>query len=169
MKSDSVVVIPTCNRPEFLALVLEKLSRTPESDSIDVRIFLDSGSEARLKEVEYVRDTYLPTAEIFQAHTHVVAPSGTWNILNSLKAGYETGAAFIYLVEEDVMVLSEDFFQRHRDMQDSGDYFVNLRPALRSYADRFLSKPGYLLPQGKARPRYTPHQYAILRRSPRLS
>src|SRR5208282_417358 len=102
-KPDSAVVIPACKRPEFLALTLEKLSRTPEIESVDVRIFLDSGSEERLKEVEYVRDTYLPVAELFRAHTHVIAPSGTWNILGSLKAGYETGADFIYLVEEDIM------------------------------------------------------------------
>lgn len=122
-------------------MALEKLSRTPESDSVDIRIFLDSGSEARLKEVEYVRDTYLPTAEIFQAHTHVVAPSGAWNILNSLKAGWETGASFIYLVEEDVMVFPE-FFKEHRRMQDSGDYFATCGRRCGHMPIDFFSNPG---------------------------
>ena len=140
-KPDSAVVIPACKRPEFLALTLEKLSRTPEIESVDVRIFLDSGSEERLKEVEYVRDTYLPVAELFRAHTHVIAPSGTWNILGSLKAGYETGADFIYLVEEDIMCYP-NFFQKHREMQASGDYFVTSGRRYGHMPIDFYSNPG---------------------------
>ena len=140
-KPDLAVVIPTCKRPEFLALTLEKLSRTRESESADVRIFLDSASPERLAEVEYVRDTYLPVAEIFQSHTHVVAPSGTWNILNSLKAGYETGAEYVFLVEEDVMVYPK-FFQTHLEMQASGDYFVTCGRRYGRMPIDFYSNPG---------------------------
>lgn len=95
----------------------------------------------RLAEVEYVRDTYFPIAEIFQAHVHVVAPSGTWNILNSLKAGYETSADFIYLVEEDVMVYP-NFFQAHREMQAAGDYFVTCGRRCGHMPIDFYSNPG---------------------------
>lgn len=140
-KSDSVVCIPTLKRPEFLALCLEKLSRAPEIENIDVRIYLDWAPEGRLAEVEYVRDTYLPIAEIFQAHTHVIAPSGTWNILYALKSGYETGLPYIYLVEEDVMCYS-DFFRRHREMQASGDYFVTCGRVIGHMPDTFYSNPG---------------------------
>jgi hypothetical protein len=140
-KPDLAVVIPTCKRPEFLALTLEKLSQTRESESADVRIFLDSASPERLAEVEYVRDTYLPVAEIFRAHTHVVAPSGTWNILNALKAGYETGAEYVFLVEEDVMIC-RNFFDRHREMQASGDYFVTCGRRYGRMPIDFYSNPG---------------------------
>jgi hypothetical protein len=136
-----VCVIPTLKRPEFLALCLEKLSLTPEIENIDVRIYLDWAPEGRLAEVEYVRDTYLPTAEIFQAHTHVIAPSGTWNILYALKSGWETGAEFIYMVEEDVMVRPE-LFQKHRELQASGDYFVTCGRRCGHMPLDFYSNPG---------------------------
>lgn len=119
----SVVVIPTLNRPEFLALALEKLSLTEEAEHLDVRIFLDTCPDSRAEEVEYVRDTFLPTADIYRAGKHVAALSGCWNILHALREGYETGAEFIFLVEEDVMV-RPNFFKWHWATQASDDFFV---------------------------------------------
>ena len=97
MDPRSVVVMPTFCRPEFLALALEKVA-VANNVPDDVRIFLDTCSDERMSEVEFVRDTYLPTAEIFRAGAHIICPSGTWNILNSLKQGYETGAEYIYFI-----------------------------------------------------------------------
>jgi hypothetical protein len=97
------IVIPTFARPEILAHALMKISCCPDAPD-DVRIFLDTSPESRVKEVEWIRDTYLPRALLFHAPEHVKATSGTWNILNSLKAGYETGAERVWLVEEDVLM-----------------------------------------------------------------
>ena len=69
--SNSVVVVPTLKRPEFLGLCLEKIAQTPEGQYLDVRIFLDTCSDERADEVEFVRDTYLPNAEIFRASEHI--------------------------------------------------------------------------------------------------
>ena len=140
MKFKSVVVIPTFSRPEFLALSLEKISQAEDAPD-DIRIFLDTCSDQRLNEVEYVRDTYLPTADIFRAGLHIIVPSGSWNILNSLKQGYSTGAEIIYLVEEDVMVRPE-FFRVHKDLQESGDYFVTCGRKLKNRDDTYYSNPG---------------------------
>lgn len=140
-KSDSVVCIPTLKRTEMLALTLEKLSQTPEADRLDVRIFLDHCPDIKLEETEFVRDEYFPQADIFRAQTHVIAPSGTWNILQSLKNGYESGAKFVFLVEEDVLVRPE-FFQRHYEMQESGDYFVTCGRRCGHMPLDFYSNPG---------------------------
>lgn len=137
----SVLVIPTLKRPEMLALSLEKLSQTRQDSSLDVRIHLDHTTSERLSEVEFVRDTYFPTAEIFHANNHVLCPSGSWNILNSLKAGYNTGAELIFFVEEDIFV-TPDFFERHIEMQSSGDYFVTSGRKLPQFDDTFFSNPG---------------------------
>jgi hypothetical protein len=116
---NSVVVMPACKRPEFLALALEKLDKAADAPE-DVRIFLDTSPESRVMEVEWVRDKYLPRAQIFHAPPHIEAPSGTWNILNAIRQGYETGAELIYLIEEDVMIRPETFFPWHRSIHDAG-------------------------------------------------
>src|SRR5277367_2991462 len=123
MIADSVVVIPTLKRPEFLALTLEKIAQTPEGQHLDVRIFLDTCSDERADEVEFCRDTYLPNAEIFRASEHIKVLSGTWNILNALRCGYETGKKFVFMIEEDIFI-KNSFFDLHRRVQNSGDYFV---------------------------------------------
>jgi hypothetical protein len=109
-----VVVIPTFARPELLALTLEKLEQATDAPD-DIRIFLDTSPESRVVEVEWVRDTYLPRAQIFHAKPHLKVASGCWNILTSIKAGYETGASSVYMLEEDVLVYPTRFFSWHRE------------------------------------------------------
>jgi hypothetical protein len=94
----------------MLALTLQKLQNSNRPDDLDVRIFADNSAD--LESVEYVRDLYYPEALIFQAKPHIEAPSGCWNILNSIKQGYETGAEHIILLEEDVLV-RPGFFEWH--------------------------------------------------------
>ena len=93
---NSVVVMPTAKRPEMLALALERLSRAVDAPT-DVRIFLDVSQDEKIKkirieETEYVRDTFFPTASITHVRPHFLVPSGMYNILFSLKSGWETGA-----------------------------------------------------------------------------
>lgn len=127
-----VVVMPTCKRPEMLALALRAIDQADNPPN-DIRIFCDT--DTNVQEVEYVRDTYLPHAMIFHAGQHPSLPSGMWNILNSMKQGYETGADLIYHVEEDVLV-KPDFFEWHRSM----DY-----PDLMATCGRIMERfPNYL-------------------------
>lgn len=129
----------------MLALALEKISQTTQAanvESLDVRIFLDHTIlQSKINDVEYVRDTYFPTASIFHANNHILAPSGSWNILHSLAAGYKTGADFVCLIEEDILV-TPDFFNRHIEMQTSGDYFVTCGRKLRFRDATYYSNPG---------------------------
>jgi hypothetical protein len=124
----------------MLALTLEKISRSKDAPR-DVRIFLDWGVNGRLAEVEYVRDTYLPTADIFEAQPHIKVLSGTYNILNSLKAGWETGKEFIFLIEEDILV-SKCFFEWHWAAHESDNYFVTCGRRHFHMPSDFYSNPG---------------------------
>lgn len=108
------VVMPTCKRIEMLALTLQALERHGRGRELDVRIFADT--DANVEDVEFVRDEYYPDATIFHAQAHVDVPSGMWNILNSLKEGYRTGAGRVFLIEEDV-VIGKDFFNWHDEAQ----------------------------------------------------
>lgn len=106
----------------MLALALERLSQTnPRPDNLSVNIYADH--QTNLEDVEYVRDEYFPTASIFHAHPHIACPQGTWNILEAIKAGYQTGADLVYLVEEDVMV-RPNFFQQHQELIQTGEYLA---------------------------------------------
>lgn len=138
---DSVCVIPTLVRTEMLALTLEKLAQAPNIEDIDVRIFVDWGITGRLEDTCTVRDAYLPTAEVFQAKPHIKVQSGTWNILESLKAGYETGKEFLFLVEEDILVIP-NFFEWHWDAHSRDNYFVTCGRRHGRMPLDFYSNPG---------------------------
>jgi len=137
----SIVVMPSLHRPEMLAMSLESLSRNNDAENLDVRIFLDTCPDERVEEVTYVRDTYFPTAEIFNAKGHCKVLSGCWNILNSLKCGYESGKEFIFLLEEDVIV-KPDFIKLHLAIHGSGDYFVTCGRRHGRMPLDFYSNPG---------------------------
>src|ERR1700676_926235 len=121
------VVIPSCHRPELLALCLLALSGAP--DCPEVHIYADTA--AKIDEIEYVRDQYFPTATIFHAKPHISAPSGCWNILNSIKEGAKWADA-VYIVEEDVRIYPETFFEWHRS-----------RPEAASCGRRMLTHPNF--------------------------
>jgi hypothetical protein len=135
----NVVVMPTLKRPEMLALALESIDRADQSPD-DIRIYVDHTDAKRLSEVEYVRDTYLPRALIFHAKEHPRAPSGCWNILNSMKGGYESGADLIFFVEEDVRVF-HDYFTWSIEAQDSGCFATSGR-YIKRYGENYYTNPG---------------------------
>lgn len=136
----NVVVMPTLKRPEMLALALESIDRADQAPD-DVRIYIDYSDRYKIvDEVEYVRDTYLPRATIYQAKPHVKAPSGCWNILNSMKGGYESGADLIFFIEEDVRVY-HDYFTWSIGAQTSG-CFASSGRHIKRYGDNYYTNPG---------------------------
>lgn len=130
-----VVVIPTYARPEILAHCLDKISGCPDAPD-DVRIFLDHSPEKRIQEVEYVRDKYLPRALIFHADPHAAVTSGTWNILHSIKSGYETGAERVWLIEEDVLVFP-GAFNRGREEMATGKWLAFCGRRIQTFFSRY--------------------------------
>jgi len=125
----------------MLALTLEKLANVPHIEDIDVRIFLDWKILGRVEEVTWIRDNFLPTAEVFEAKPHIKVLSGTWNILKSLQAGFETGKEFVFLVEEDILVVPS-FCDWHWSTHESGDYFVTCGREYNRMGPDFYSNPG---------------------------
>lgn len=133
----------------MLALSLERLAAAQYVSDLDVRIYLDVAPAKTLDEVEHVRELYLPEAQIFQAAEHPEAPSGCWNILNALKSGYETGAEYVFLVEEDVMVYP-DFFKWHWNAQldhydKENDFVATCGRRWKYYSHDFYTNPGSCL------------------------
>lgn len=136
----SIVVMPTLKRPEFLALALESIDRAEQSPE-DIRIYVDHTDEKRLSEVEYVRDTYLPYAMVFHAKEHISAPSGCWNILNSYKEGYESGADVIFFIEEDVRI-RPDYFTWNFEVHAEKKYFATCGRYIKRFGNNYFTNPG---------------------------
>lgn len=135
----SVVVMPALRRPEMAALALQRIRQTPESSQLDVRIFVDFTTDQVLGEFEYVRDEYFPEATIYHAREHIQVPSGSWNILHALQAGYDSGAEFIFLIEEDVMVFPDYFTW---NFKQDGDHFATCGRYRKEYRMDYYTNPG---------------------------
>src|SRR5277367_3003193 len=111
----NTIVMPTYARPEMLALSLEQIQKQIP-DNTEIYICLDTSSAERLEEIEYIRDEYSPEAYILHAPTHVQVPSGMWNILNALKEGFNTNSDYVFLIEEDILILP-GYFDYHFEFQ----------------------------------------------------
>lgn len=109
--------MPAAHRPELMALALEGLAQS--ANLPEVRIYVDYSGRSYLDEFTWVRDNYLPTADLHLAKEHIKAPSGCWNILNSIKQGYESGADLIHMIEEDVRV-KPDYFDWTNEVMANG-------------------------------------------------
>lgn len=116
-KDQSVVVMPAAHRPEFALLALEMLGKAENCPPILLQV--DDVNEKLQKEFEdvWIHSPWQVNMTFRQPHVKVT--SGCWNILNSIKDGYDTGAEYVFLVEEDVLV-NRDFFQRHWEEMDKG-------------------------------------------------
>lgn len=137
----NVVVMPTLKRPEFLALALESIDQAEHAPE-DVRIFVDYTPWSYvLDDVEYVRNTFMPRATIYQAHSHPVTPSGCWNILNAYKQGYESGAEIIFFIEEDVRV-KPDYFKWNEEVHAEKKYFATCGRYIQRFGDNYFTNPG---------------------------
>lgn len=121
------------------ALSLKRIRQARFSDSLDVRIFVDYSDRSVLDDFEYVRDHYYPEAALYQADKHIEVPSGSWNILQSLKSGYAAGADRVFLVEEDVMVFPDYFVW---NFSQSGDHFATCGRLRKEHSSTYYTNPG---------------------------
>lgn len=136
--SNAVVVMPALKRPEMLAISLERMMFAQDVPD-DIRIFVDHTTADVLDDMEYVRDTYCPDAQIFHAQKHVFVSSGCWNILNALKAGYEAKKELIFLIEEDVSVFPDYFAW---NLRQDGDHFATCGRHRKEYGMDYYTNPG---------------------------
>lgn len=119
------VIITTYNRPDYLRLCLEYLSRAQGIETKDIRLYVDRGSSLKREFYEVVND--------FQNILHVVVTfrpehaymGNSMNTLEAYKEAYQTDSEFIYLVEDDVLV-QPDFFTWHEAVQSRGDFMASI-------------------------------------------
>jgi hypothetical protein len=93
----------------MLALTLESISK---ARGVPAKVQIHADTRANLQEITFVRDRFYPSAELFHAGAHIQAPSGCWNILNSIREASKV-AETVFFIEEDVRIYPE-FFEWHR-------------------------------------------------------
>lgn len=119
-----IVIVPTYDRPEYLALCLEKLRAAQGSQHKNIWVVKD----AHIGDVE--GETFWQTVRLAvksEARLHREPHNfygNSFNVLEAFKEAYATGAKRVYLVEDDVMVMP-DFFQWHEAAQDQFHPFVS--------------------------------------------
>ncbi len=103
---NACIVIPTAHRPEMLALCLESLAKLPDCPPVHISLdYILTNADTVKEETLYIRDTRFPRATMHYQPEHPVNTySGCWNILHSMKIGYETGAEYVFMLEDDVQV-----------------------------------------------------------------
>ena len=136
-----VVIITTYNRPDYLRLCLEYLSRAQGIEAKDIWIFVDRGRSLMREFYEVVVDfPRLRTTPWFRTeHSYM---GNSMNTLEAYKDAYQTDAKFVYLVEDDVLV-QPDFFTWHEAVQSRDDFMCSIgyRCVRNAEADKSITDP----------------------------
>ncbi|SRR6266568_4780092 len=113
-----LLLVPTYNRPEFLHLCLERILSAPGSDTKDLWIAEDRHLSDRFHvDTAVQRETAEVVARVKAQrnvrhiqripHNHF---NNSFNVLEGYKEALVHGYEYVYLIEDDVMVLPDFFF-----------------------------------------------------------
>ncbi len=127
-----LILIPTYNRPEFLWLCLERILAAPGSASKELwivedvhlsdRLCLDAAIRSETAEVISWIKAQRNVRHIQRApHSHF---NNSWSILEAYKDAYYAGFDWVYMIEDDVMVM-DDFFEWNERLQQKETFFVS--------------------------------------------
>ena len=120
-----IVIITSYNRPDYLRLCLDYLSRATGIENKEIRIYIDRGRSLVREFYEVVND-FRPALNISVTIREEHAYHGnSFNTLEAYKEAYASDAEFVYLIEDDVVV-QPDFFTWHESVQNLGDYFCSV-------------------------------------------
>ncbi len=134
-----VVIVPTYDRPEYLAVCLEYLSEARGIADKEIWICQDNhvgaypepGVLAVFQSRGFLRARNIEVkCTMRSAHNYY---GNSVNIFKSLKQAVETGAERIFLVEDDIMVMP-DFFEWHEEVLAAVNPFVSCGTAVNKSA-----------------------------------
>lgn len=129
-----IVLIPTWYRPEYLQLCLEHLAQTRGIESKQIWILQDQHQDDLIRhavEENWTQDVLASWQQykaldirFIRATPHCTVGNSR-NVLFGYHRAYNTGAKYVYLIEDDVFV-TPDFFEWHEAVQNDGDYFCSV-------------------------------------------
>ena len=128
-----IVIVPTYDRPEFLALCLQKLFQARGIENKNIWICKDNHAEVgqNAETVWDISQVVREAQEVCPAHSmHFIhrdyhkTYGNSLNVLEAFRSAYETDARYVFLVEDDVLVLP-DYFEWHEAVQERWHPFVS--------------------------------------------
>lgn len=115
-----ICLIPCYNRPEFLKLCLEQI-QTNDCKGIKFLFHVDFGYSRDI--IKVIKDFRLDKEIVFnQRHRFNKLPV---NILEGYRQAAKRAKKYVFMIEEDIMV-SNDFFNWHRKIQQDGNWFCSI-------------------------------------------
>lgn len=119
-----LVLITTYNRPEYLRLCLEYLSKARGINNKIIWICIDRGNSLIREFYEVLNDFRELdfSVKVRPEHSYL---GNTFNTLEAYKEAYKTDANLVYLVEDDVLV-TPDFFEWHEEVQNKNDLICSV-------------------------------------------
>lgn len=119
------VVIPTYDRPEMLALCLERVFACDGVSNLDVHVYCDvhaTGDEERaFNETNLIAAGY-PTNLTFR-HRHAFK-GNSYNVLLALYDAYMSRCKRVFLIEDDVLIEPDFFTWQYRQFEQHPDAFA---------------------------------------------
>lgn len=128
-----IVLVPTYSRPEYLWLCLEVIGKADGGSSKVVWVARDchaADGSKYAREAAEIRAVVADYRSAFAGLRFIErAPhpyyGNSYNTLELYREAMASGAEFIYLVEDDVIV-ERDFFRWHEAVQSKGNYFCSI-------------------------------------------
>lgn len=143
-----IVIVPAFDRPELLALTLERIMLCSEAFwDAEIRVYVDYG--APLQEVQNVIVQFagfLSMKTVYRDKRH----GRRGNTELALAEAADTTCRFVFLIEEDVLV-TPDFFRWHYAVQAAENPYCSVagRSARTDLTHGFDTRHYYIAPWGK--------------------
>lgn len=121
-----VVIVPCFNRPEYLTVWTELVSKADKADEMLYIFCLDYGYDLKY---EQVIDAFpFDNAVIRMDRSALQLGKQSRNVLNGMMAGarYAKGKGLVFYIEEDIFI-AKDFFRWHREVhRQQKDIFCSI-------------------------------------------
>lgn len=128
-----IVIVPTYDRPEYLSLCLEKLFQARGIENKDIWVCKDNHADVgqnaeivfQISQVVREAQEVCPARSMHFMHRAYHSTYGnSLNVLEAFRSAYEHDARYVFLVEDDVLVLP-DYFEWHEAVQERWHPFVS--------------------------------------------
>ena len=150
-----VVIVPCYERPEYTCLGLQYLSRARGIRDKEVWLCQDNHENGLIVDPNNAPKDFAEVALYLgmtfgsRAVYRSIAPHSTYgnskNLVDGLKAAYDSGAERIFLVEDDIIV-APDIFEWHEAVLEEKDVFVSCATALNKSAHFQVNGPNAMDP-----------------------
>lgn len=120
------VIIPTFDRPEMLALCLERIKQAEGTRDLDIYVYVDGHKDQRqvgLVETLEIAEWYAPWVLTRTRQKHDFH-GNSFSVLLALHEAFVSRCKHVFLIEDDVLVEPDFFAWQYRQLKEHPDVFA---------------------------------------------